>query len=143
MINLNKKILSGSFWLSFGSIFSRILGVVYLIPWLIMLGSYHNQLNAQAIFNSSYTPYALFLSVGTAGLPSVIAREVAALNSQKRYRDSVYLTKLGWLVMGADDYVTKPFSDRELVARVKANLRRQSATMAEAFKDTYGMLTKE
>ncbi|KRN09451.1 polysaccharide transporter [Lactobacillus gigeriorum DSM 23908 = CRBIP 24.85] len=99
MINLNKKILSGSFWLSFGSIFSRILGVVYLIPWLIMLGSYHNQLNAQAIFNSSYTPYALFLSVGTAGLPSVIAREVAALNSQKRYRDSVYLTKLGWLVM--------------------------------------------
>lgn len=96
---MNKKILSGSFWLSFGSIFSRVLGVVYLIPWLIMLGNYHNQLNAQAIFNSSYTPYALFLSIGTAGLPSVIAREVAALNSQKRYRDSVYLTKLGWLVM--------------------------------------------
>ena len=36
------------------------------------------------------------------------------------------------LEMGADDYVTKPFSNRELVARVKANLRRQSATMAEA-----------
>lgn len=64
-----------------------------------MLGSYHNQLNAQAIFNSSYTPYALFLSVGTAGLPSVIAREVAALNSKQRYHDSVYLTKLGWLIM--------------------------------------------
>ncbi|MDR4288246.1 polysaccharide biosynthesis protein, partial [Bacillus thuringiensis] len=62
---MNKKILSGSFWLSFGSIVSRILGVVYLIPWLIMLGSYHNQLNAQALFNSSYTPYALFLSIGT------------------------------------------------------------------------------
>lgn len=96
---MNKKILSGSFWLSFGSIFSRILGVIYLIPWLIMLGDYHNQLNAQAIFNSSYTPYALFLSIGTAGLPSVIAREVAALNSKKRYKDSIYLTKLGFLVM--------------------------------------------
>lgn len=28
------------------------------------------------------------------------------------------------LEMGADDYVTKPFSNRELMARVKANLRR-------------------
>ena len=28
------------------------------------------------------------------------------------------------LEMGADDYVTKPFGNRELMARVKANLRR-------------------
>lgn len=31
------------------------------------------------------------------------------------------------LEMGADDYVTKPFSPRELVARIKAVLRRSSA----------------
>ncbi len=112
---MNKKILSGSFWLSFGSIVSRILGVVYLIPWLIMLGSYHNQLNAQALFNSSYTPYALFLSIGTAGLPSVIAREVSQLNSQNRYKDSLYITKLGLIIMfvmglacGVLLYVTAP-----------------------------------
>ncbi len=30
------------------------------------------------------------------------------------------------LEIGADDYVTKPFSNRELMARVKANLRRKS-----------------
>lgn len=30
------------------------------------------------------------------------------------------------LEMGADDYVTKPFGNRELVARVKANIRRSS-----------------
>jgi DNA-binding response OmpR family regulator len=39
--------------------------------------------------------------------------------------------KLAGLANGADDYLTKPFSPRELVARVEAVLRRSSAT-AEA-----------
>ncbi|UQS86130.1 polysaccharide biosynthesis protein (plasmid) [Nicoliella spurrieriana] len=96
---MNKKMLSGSFWLSFGSIISRVLGIVYLIPWLIMIGSYSNQLNAQAVFNASYTPYALLIAVGTAGLPSVIARQVASLNSRNRYLDGVYVTKLAFIIM--------------------------------------------
>lgn len=35
------------------------------------------------------------------------------------------IDKVLGLELGADDYVTKPFSTREIIARVKANLRRQ------------------
>ena len=80
-----------------------------------MLGSYHNQLNAQALFNSSYTPYALFLSVGTAGLPSVIAREVSQLNSQNRYKDSYeFLNQAGGDLLICMAYL-KALDDLELL----------------------------
>ncbi|GAJ38537.1 response regulator YycF [Saccharococcus caldoxylosilyticus] len=41
------------------------------------------------------------------------------------------IDKVLGLELGADDYVTKPFSTRELLARVKANLRRHSQTAAQ------------
>src|SRR3990170_1332089 len=43
--------------------------------------------------------------------------------------------KLLGLESGADDYVTKPFSPRELVARVRAVLRRVAEAEAEETKD--------
>jgi DNA-binding response OmpR family regulator len=42
--------------------------------------------------------------------------------------------RVAGLTLGADDYVVKPFSPRELVARVKAVLRRAHARPAEARK---------
>jgi two-component system response regulator RegX3 len=45
-------------------------------------------------------------------------------------RDSE-VDKVVGLELGADDYVTKPFSHRELVARIRAVLRRHGATAAE------------
>ena len=58
-----------------------------------------------------------------------VCREIRA----KRNTPIIMLTakdseidKVLGLEMGADDYVTKPFGTRELLARVKAHLRRQS-----------------
>ena len=47
------------------------------------------------------------------------------------------IDKVLGLELGADDYVTKPFSTRELLARVKANLRRhQQGGVAEKEENT-------
>jgi DNA-binding response OmpR family regulator len=48
------------------------------------------------------------------------------------------IDKVIGLELGADDYVTKPFNDRELFARVKALLRRASQSPAEPEVHSFG-----
>lgn len=45
------------------------------------------------------------------------------------------MDKIKGLNMGGDDYITKPFSPNELMARVRANLRRQHLTCSEMSED--------
>src|SRR5262249_894183 len=64
----------------------------------------------------------------------VVAREVQAgggtpilmLTARSAEQD-----RIAGLELGADDYVTKPFSPRELVLRVQAILRRKASAAAE------------
>jgi two-component system response regulator VicR len=48
------------------------------------------------------------------------------------------MDKVLGLELGADDYVTKPFSIKELVARVRSILRRQSEIRTEITETTFG-----
>ncbi|MCI1892445.1 MAG: response regulator YycF [Schleiferilactobacillus perolens] len=68
-------------------------------------------------------------------LPKIDGLEVARQVRKDRDTPIIMLTakdseidKVLGLELGADDYVTKPFSNRELIARVKANLRRMDAS---------------
>lgn len=48
------------------------------------------------------------------------------------------LDKVLGLELGADDYVTKPFSVRELIARIKSLLRRQTDIRSEIMETSFG-----
>ncbi len=77
-------------------------------------------------------------------LPKIDGLEVARQIRKENDTPIIMLTakdseidKVLGLELGADDYVTKPFSNRELVARVKANLRRSDTEkVAEAATPT-------
>lgn len=73
------------------------------------------------------------------GLPGIDGLEVARTLRRERETPIIMLTariedtdKIVGLELGADDYVTKPFNPRELVARVRAVLRRASAAAPAA-----------
>ena len=51
--------------------------------------------------------------------------------------------KIFGLEAGADDYITKPFSMRELLARVKANIRRRVLDSSDSAADKQGLTLDE
>ena len=83
---------------------------------------------------TSTAPAKIALIVLDVGLPDINGFEVCRRLRQFCQTPVIFLTarsdeidRIVGLEIGADDYVTKPFSPRELVARVRAVLRRQLA----------------
>jgi two-component system OmpR family response regulator len=82
------------------------------------------------------------------GLPDISGLEVARrLRSERRELAILILTarddetdKVTGLELGADDYVVKPFSPKELVARVRAVLRRSETPPASGERIVVGDL---
>jgi two-component system, OmpR family, alkaline phosphatase synthesis response regulator PhoP len=81
-------------------------------------------------------------------LPVIDGLDVARLLRRESDVPIIMLTarveesdRLAGLEIGADDYVTKPFSPRELVARVKAVLRRSDVTASRGDVFTVSDLT--
>ncbi len=87
------KMLSGSAWMTAGSILSRFLGAVYIIPWSIWFGNYF--LRGNALYGLGYNIYSFFLIVAIAGIPSAIAKQVAHYNALNEYGVGVRLYKRG------------------------------------------------
>jgi len=105
-----------------------------------------------AVANDGPTALSLFDRSGAdivlldLGLPGMGGHDVC---QQLRARSSVpvimltandsELDKIVGLELGADDYVTKPYSARELIARIRAVLRRR-ATIDDSGSDEAGVL---
>ncbi|KRK77252.1 polysaccharide transporter [Levilactobacillus namurensis DSM 19117] len=95
-MNAQEQMVAGSAWMTAGSIFSRILGAVYIIPWSIWFGSFFLQGNA--LYGKGYNIYSFFLIAAIAGVPSAIAKQVAHYNALNEYGISVRLYQRGLVI---------------------------------------------
>lgn len=100
------KMVSGSAWMTAGSMISRILGALYIIPWMAWMGDQPTADAANALFQIGYTPYALFLSIATAGVPSAISKQVSYYNAQGEYEISKNIYKKGLQIMAATGIIS-------------------------------------
>lgn len=95
-LDAQQQMVQGSVWMTAGSIFSRILGAIYIIPWVTWLGAYSDQANA--LFSKGYNVYSLFLMAATAGIPAAVSKLVSHYNELNEYGVGRRLYKHGMFV---------------------------------------------
>lgn len=109
-------LISGSFWMTMGSFISRLLGALYIIPWMAWIGDAETGAAAHALYQVSYNPYAFFVSFAAAGIPSAIAKQVSFYNargqydiSRKIYRQGMYMMIFSGIFSAILLYVLAPW----------------------------------
>lgn len=98
----------------------------------------HNGVDAVNTFNTE-NPDLVLLDIMLPQLDGwQVCREIRKTSEKPiimlTAKDEIFDKVLG-LELGADDYVTKPFDTKEIVARIKAVLRRTSATKGSDLKE--------
>lgn len=96
-LDSKQKMVRGSLWMTVGSVVSRLMGAIYIIPWYAWMGDHAKVANN--LFTKGYNIYALFLMIATAGIPGAIAKQISHYNSLNEYGLSKKLFKKSMLVM--------------------------------------------
>lgn len=93
------RMVSGSAWMTAGSLISRILGALYIIPWIAWMGGGETGAAANGLYQMAYTPYTFFLTLATAGMPSAISKQVSYYNALGEYEISKSIYRQGMKIM--------------------------------------------
>ncbi|WP_161878156.1 putative polysaccharide biosynthesis protein [Alkalibacterium sp. MB6] len=102
----DNTMVSGAAWMTAGSMISRVLGALYIIPWFAWMGGQGPGDAANALYQMGYTPYAFFLALATAGVPSAISKKVSYYNALGEYEISKGIYKQGMKIMGITGLVS-------------------------------------
>src|SRR5699024_1070168 len=97
--SLDNQILTGSAWMTAGSLTSKILGALYIILWFQWMGGGETAAAANGLYQMAYNPYNFFLMLATAGIPSAISKSVSRYNAMQEYETAKSIYKQGLKIM--------------------------------------------
>lgn len=97
--SLDNQILTGSAWMTTGSLVSKVLGALYIILWFEWMGGGETAAAANGLYQMAYNPYNFFLMLATAGIPSAISKSVSRYNAMQEYETAKSIYKQGLKIM--------------------------------------------
>ncbi|WP_408007285.1 polysaccharide biosynthesis C-terminal domain-containing protein [Pseudalkalibacillus sp. A8] len=96
------KLIRGTLILTAATFFSKFLGLIFVIPfeWLVET----DEASGGALYSYAYTPYTVFLSISTLGLPLAVSKFVSKYNALGDYVTGRRLLKSGLVVMSISGF---------------------------------------